>query len=362
MLKGNKGEWSEVYTLFKVLSDGNLYSGDGDLNKVKNLFFPIISVLRKESNGSFKFSIKDNLVLIDRDGEEIKILVKEFARLSKLLLRKIEEAPRGAGAFEIPMVEEFLESYGSNSLKAKSSSKSDIRIEIHDNRTGYNPKLGFSIKSQLGTASTLLNAGRTTNFIYHIEGLNELSNNQLEIVNGINTRSKIKDRLTWLQNHGFKLVFAHLENSIFQNNLILIDTALPTILSEMILDFYSSDKNKVAQLLDNLNANNPIKYDENSEQPFYAYKIKRLLSDIALGMTPSSTWNGILDATGGYLVVKEDGDVLCYHIYNRNEFESYLLKNTKFETASTSRHGFGSVYNEKGKSYIKLNLQIRFTK
>ena len=130
----------------------------------------------------------------------------------------------------------------------------------------------------------------------------------------------------------------------------------------MILDFYSSDKNKVAHLLDKLNSKNPIKYDDKSEQPFYEYKIKRLLSDVALGMTPSSTWNGIIDATGGYLVVKEDGDVLCYHIYNRNEFETYLLKNTKFETASTSKHGFGSVYNEKGKSYIKLNLQIRFTK
>lgn len=362
MLKGNKGEWSEVYTLFKVLSDGNLYSGDGDLNKVKNLFFPIISVLRKESNGTFKFSLKDNLVLIDRDGEQKMILVKEFARLTNLLLREIEEAPKGAGAFEIPMVEEFLESYGSNSLKAQSSSKSDIKIEIHDHRTGYNPKLGFSIKSQLGTASTLLNAGRTTNFIYQLDGPKQLSDDHLKIVNGINTRSKIKDRITWLQKHGCKLVFSHLENRIFQNNLILIDTALPTILSEMILDFYSSDKNKVAHLLDNLNSNNPIKYDDNSEQPFYEYKIKRLLSDIALGMTPSSTWNGVLDATGGYLVVKEDGDVLCYHIYNRNEFESYLLKNTKFETASTSRHGFGSVYNEKGKSYIKLNLQIRFTK
>ena len=53
---------------------------------------------------------------------------------------------------------------------------------------------------------------------------------------------------------------------------------------------------------------------------------------------------------------------LCYHLFNRNEFENYLVKNTKFETASTSRHQFGSIYKENGKYYLKLNLQIRFIK
>ncbi|ASY41521.1 hypothetical protein CAV20_05555 [Taylorella equigenitalis] len=45
---------------------------------------------------------------------------------------------------------------------------------------------------------------------------------------------------------------------------------------------------------------------------------------------------------------------------NRNDFEDYLLNNTKFETPSTSRHNFGYVYEELGEQRIKLNLQIRF--
>ena len=32
----------------------------------------------------------------------------------------------------------------------------------------FTPTLGFSIKSQLGGVSTLLNAGKTTNFVYEI--------------------------------------------------------------------------------------------------------------------------------------------------------------------------------------------------
>jgi type II restriction enzyme len=90
--------------------------------------------------------------------------------------------------------------------------------------------------------------------------------------------------------------------------------------------------------------------------------MKRFLSDIALGMMPSKVWTGKLDATGGYLIVKGNGDILCYHIYNRNEFEEYLLKNTKLDTASSGRHDFGYIYKENEQLYFKLNLQIRFLK
>ena len=105
-----------------------------------------------------------------------------------------------------------------------------------------------------------------------------------------------------------------------------------------------------------------MKFDTSNEHQFYNYKIKRFLTDVALGMMPSKVWSGQYDATGGYLIVKEDGDILCYHIYNRNEFEDYLINNTKLDTASSSRHGFGEIYEENEELYFKLNLQIRFLK
>ena len=79
-------------------------------------------------------------------------------------------------------------------------------------------------------------------------------------------------------------------------------------------------------------------------------------------MLPGTVWTGKADATGGYIVVKEDGDVLCYHLYNRNEFEDYLLNNTRFERASASRHDFAKVYKINNDYFINLNLQIRFIK
>ena len=38
MLKGNKGEWSEIYTFLKLLSEGKLYGADGELNKKDDIF------------------------------------------------------------------------------------------------------------------------------------------------------------------------------------------------------------------------------------------------------------------------------------------------------------------------------------
>ena len=82
----------------------------------------------------------------------------------------------------------------------------------------------------------------------------------------------------------------------------------------------------------------------------------------ALGMVPSKVWDGFTRAHGGYIVIKNDGEVVCYHLYNREEFLTYLYKNTKFESASTSRHDYGKLYEENGKIFFNLNLQIRFIK
>lgn len=38
-LTGNKGEWSEIYTLLKLLGEGKVYAGDQHMNKIHDLFY-----------------------------------------------------------------------------------------------------------------------------------------------------------------------------------------------------------------------------------------------------------------------------------------------------------------------------------
>jgi HpaII restriction endonuclease len=356
MITGNKGEWSEVYAMFKLLGDENLFTGDADLNKVENLFYPIIKIIRNESGGNYEYEIIGDIVVISGGIEMIRIPVKTFSEQAVKLLSKIKDAE---GVFSLPETEEFMKSINSRTLKAKSSSKTDIRIVIYDQRINQTAELGFSIKSQLGGDSTLLNAGKTTNFIYKILDFKGNSSD-VKRINEIDSRSKIKDRLEELNKLDGKLSFVSLEKPIFQNNLVLIDSLLPNILAEVLKKFFISNLSKLNALTDEISARNPLEYDQQFSHSFYEYKIKRFLTDVALGMMPSKVWGGLYDATGGYLIVKEDGEVLCYHIYNKNQFENYLYNNTKLETASSTRHDFGIVYFEDDSYYFKLNLQIRF--
>lgn len=321
MITGNKGEWSEIYVLLKILADREIYAGDAELNKIEHLIFPVIKVLRDETNGSFQFSYDNDIVIVRNEEEIFRIPIKKFKDQAQLLLSKLKSNTKGT--FSIKETEEFLNSFNSHSIKAKSTVKSDIRIVIHDQRTGTNSELGFSIKSQLGGASTLLNAGKTTNFIYKINNLS-ISDNQISEINEISTRSKIKDRIEKIQNLKGEFIFKKPESSIFENNLVLIDSSLPKIISETVFLFFTSPHTRTSDLVNVISETNPLKYNLENNHPFYSYKIKRFLTDIALGMMPSKVWSGVLDATGGYLIVKSDGEVLCYHIYNRNEFEDWL--------------------------------------
>lgn len=215
------------------------------------------------------------------------------------------------------------------------------------------------IKAKLGSPSTLLNAGETTNFVYEICDIS-LTDEDLTRINGIESRQKLKDRISEIYHMGGSLKFVKTQRPIFQNNLTLIDSMLPCLLAELLILSQETGVSQLKDLVTRLESKNPLGFDSTNDHKYYEYKIKRFLVDVALGLMPGKVWDGIYEATGGYLVVKEDGDILCYHIYNRNDFEDYLLNNTKLDTASTSKHKFGVIYEENGKYFIKLNLQIRF--
>lgn len=358
-LSGNKGEWSEIYVFLRLLEMKKLYAADADLNKKDDIFYNIINIIRKESVGKLEFRInktEDTITVVNTDNNSklLTLPCSEFKSAADNLYHEIINAT--TSAFEVVNAADFLETLNISVLKAKSTDKADIRIKIHDINTGYETIQGFSIKSRLGSPSTLVNAGKTTNFIYEVTG-----NITDEIMNKFNTCSKkFKEKFEVLNRNLCNIEYISMENDTFESNLQLIDGDLPQICAYMLKEYYSSGVNTVKLSLDSISEHNPIGYNLSKGHPFYEYKFKKFLVECALGMLPSKVWDGTADATGGYIIVREDGEVLCYHLFNRNEFETYLINNTKFETASTSRHEFGTMYKDNGKYYIKLNLQIRF--
>lgn len=360
MLSGNRGEWSEAYVFLKLLADGKLYAADAKLDQIKTLFYPIIKIIRHESGRSRQYAMNGHVTIIDGDSKAVlkQVPIAEFKDNSDNLLDLIKKS-KGA-SFKAPTIEQFLKSIDITKLSALNTDKSDIKIVVHDLHTGLEPELGFSIKSMLGKNSTLFNSGNTTNFIYEIVGKN-ISSLDIDEINKIMTAPKIESRIRILQNKGFELVFRGVQSKIFELNLQLIDNGLPNILGTLLLLKYSGESGpNLKDLLIELKKINPLGFDLSHDHPFYEYKLKSFLTDTALGMTPSTMWGGQYSATGGMIIVKESGEVLCYHIYNRSEFQDYLLNNTRLEQASTTRYNFGELYKENGKVFMKLNLQVRF--
>ena len=113
-LSGNKGEWSELYVLLKLLSTGELYAADEKLQKIKDVYYPILKIIRQEDeNKHLEYVIvsEEQGIEIHWNAEIIRsITQKEMAKRAAYLYEKIVEG--GSRAFEIPgsdtIMNEFL--------------------------------------------------------------------------------------------------------------------------------------------------------------------------------------------------------------------------------------------------------------
>ena len=359
--ENNKGEWSEFYVFLKILENRKLFAADKNLEIIDGKVFVFHKIFRDEKDEPVKIydlSKSDTQVVItDEAGRTLKEFdssdLKE--KTLKIFERIRDEKSR---SFTIPEACELMNELLCTKVKASSNKKADLVAIIYDRISKTAPMLGFSIKSMIGGASTLLNPGKTTNFIYEVKGFT----GDMDKVNAIETKAQIRDRVKKIAEQGGVFGFIGVLNEQFSSNMKMIDTALPEFVASMLLDFFSNSRKTVADLVGALAENEKITTKYGLSLTNYEYKIKNFLDAVALGMVPSKLWDGFTKAHGGYIVVKENGDVVCYHLYNRDEFRAYLYENTKFDAASTTRYEYGKLYKKDGKLFFNLNLQIRFLK
>lgn len=352
---GNTGEWSELYALGFLLANGGAYGADKDQNRKDDLFYRVLKIIFAEKVGKQKMTYEINNDAIDISvGANIVASIK--TQKVKGVLHKMFEtlSVKNEGrAFPLEAGSEMMQILQKEVIKASSSDKKDLDLIILDMKTNLpSPEIGFSIKSQLGSPSTLVNASKATNLTYEILDANMEVPKVLPMLHDKN----VKDNIRLLLSQGYKIVFHKVDSDIFQSNLSLIDSNLAQYIGKILLSYYSREASGLADLV---SINFPAEIRE-SKQPIH--KIKEFLSVMALGMMPNTVWNGILTSLGGFLLVKKDGDVLCYYLYNLEDFQEYLLNNTKLDTPSTTRYGIGKIIEEKNRYFIKLNLQVRFRK
>lgn len=335
----------------------NIFVDSFKQGKIQQMLYRVTTIFREDllynpkagnKNVFFQTSTNENLMCIPAT-----IFVPETERLLKQINEGNKQDITG-------YVQQFMDSIHCHTLKSKSSDKTDIRIVLHDCRTKINSEMGYSIKSQLGSNSTLLNASKATNFTFTIKGA-ELSDADISEINNLEPkREKVIKRYNAIREKGGTLVFKNVDNATFRNNLLMLDGCIPKLAANLLLLQLETGKSRLKDLATELNKDNPLGLDTNNNPYSYGYKIKHLLTSTALGMMPATAWNGKFDANGGYIVVKKDGEVLCYHFYDRNIFEDYLYNNAYLERASTTKFEYAKIIKEDdGELSFKLNLQIR---
>ena len=384
MLKGNKGEWSELYVLISLLAEGKLYQSDIDLNKDLDNVYEVVKGYKFESDYALTFDREEEEIHISKIVNETKELIKKlsldnFKELSKKVYDGIVS---GKGrSFRVSSVEDVLSSFEIQKLKEKSSNKADIRLKIYDHRLAKETDLGFSIKSLIGGDSTLFNPGNGTNFIFDVihDGVVDTRKFNEETYKPLSGESKLTYRFKELEKYNAKVKYSGVQSRQLWKNLKMIDGDLPEIMAYALYYRWYSGKSSLKDVANILEEKDPLNFyfGEESEQRLYEYKIMRFLTECAMGMTSETPWLGEYDKFGGVIVAKQDGDVVVFHIYDFNLFRNYLINNTKFEQPSTGEDGdnpgtpkksgkkyyYGWLYEEEGGcKKIKINLQVRFVK
>lgn len=351
----NKGEWTELYSFMKLLNDKKLFLSDKNLNINPSLdHFNVTKVTTLNIDESC-YLLGDDYVLVKNDnkGIEKKIQVSSFLN-NNILSNLVSSIKSGSKTFNIPEFDVIQDKLGISIIKGGTSSqKSDIVLDINNSVISKSDE-GFGIKSYLGNMPTLLNSSSNTNFIFEVE---DFEPSQIDNVNSIDTRTKLKDRIKKIYNLGGCLKFSKIETHSMQYNLSMVDSLIPEIMSAMLLEFYL---NRTSEVKSNLEAIFNNGYHFNTDLPSLEVKLKRLLISILLGFFAGKKWDGNYIANG-IIVVKEDGEQVGFHITDKRSLENYLFENIKFDTPSTTRHRYGSLILENdGKVYFKLNMQLRF--
>ncbi|MCL2755598.1 MAG: HpaII family restriction endonuclease [Firmicutes bacterium] len=367
-MAANRGEWAELYVIFKLLGDGRIYSADENLVANPRSYIDIIKIIREEVKDKLIEYRTGSIVDINIDGRTVaSIPASDFLYNAEKLLQTITTS-KGRSFDVLPVTKEFTKRLLIKSFKAPSrgyyenfGGKNDIIMEIRDHDR-MQIVAGFSIKSKYKNAPTLFNAAKASAFTYELEGIND---EQMAEINSIVTAKGGRDknaRLEYIKAKNLGFNFSHIKHRTFEDNMDNVRGDMQKILKAMLeIHYFKTKKNsKFTEVTEHLISENPLQ--KRNPEIFYTKAIKDLLWASFAGMTASEQWNGLSTVNGGYIVAKDNGEVLAYHTRDMESFRTFLFNQTKFDrpSASESKYDYAQVYKKGDKYFFDLNFQIRF--
>ncbi|MBP5466060.1 MAG: HpaII family restriction endonuclease [Clostridia bacterium] len=370
--KLNKGEWAEFYVMLKLLGEGKLYTADKLLRKNYKSYLDILKIIRQEcENQVLEYIIdeeKSNVTIKPQESDTVFAIIptSDFNVNAKTLFDGIKNekgssvsAPNSVCDFAKVIYVSKPKAPAVKALKKQFGGKNDIFIEVRDGQTAIVSIMGFSIKSKFGQNPTLFNAGSSSQYLYKLTGCNDELMDEFNAIseNGGRGWAKCKE---YLFNHAITMSFDRTQNPVYADNLFLIRESMAKIMAWCIKDrlISGTDNHNVKETVERMAAENPL----NVPNPniYYEKALKDFLIAGFTGMTAGNVWDGKEQVNGGYIVVMDDGDILCYHSNDREAFRDYLYRNTYFEYVSADKYVWSRILKIDGEYYLPLNASIRF--
>lgn len=353
----NKGEWTELLVFIKLLLEQKISLADADLVPNGN-YFDVTKISTHNLDYEYLPLNKADIQVVTKKTQETRNINIESLISPAILHDLITSIKNGNDSINKLGFEVIQNELGFTIVKGgNSSQKADILLDIKIENI-IKKEEGFGIKSYLGNSPTLLNASGTTNFIFEVENLHK---DKIDEINAIDTKTKLKDRLAFIEAHGGKLNYIGPEKDTMDYNLRMVDSNMPQIIGHVLLAFYKKRISSVREIVDYLHEKQEL-YQEirYPDKAFLESKIKKLLVDNLLGFFAGTKWDGSYEANGT-IIMKKTGDLVAFHLIDLESLKSYLYNHIKLDTPSTTRHRFGKLILEKdNKLYFKLNLQLRF--
>lgn len=424
---GNIGEHSELLALARIVLDGFLELGVPNevVHQASRTKIDVFGVSRTPPIGTSFFGPKKRNRVIDEEvrsrdvflssGDDVVVISEPAgtkrrlcsrSELSEATLglqnqlvywssskfkaekRALKKANEAAGirlisrALKSEHSQKILDLLGLQTLRAKSGAKSDLYLTLES--SGRCIPQGFSVKSQMGSRSCLVNHSGATIFRYEIQNTTLTRAGSLEeqfIVNEAASASKPGSVASTkrgpstlipalLREPGVVIRYDSVINDTFRESLEMIDARFPQALAMVILQRFKTGESRIAKLAEDpslkdflIAAGMSPRVAEN----YLAEKLKDLLRKFALGMQADTPWVDRTEVQGGWVLVVDAGKVVGYRFDNLDAFRSYLLNSTMIDTPSTRRVSKGAarvgrVYEQDGKMFVTLSLIVKFTK
>ena len=384
----NIGEISELYSFVYLIGNNVIPVVDGELQPVGDSIEFLRLIRNSESTDktrelfaeydlntnqkTVRISIPDPVTGVMTDYAESKDRIRERCTALRELIEKKRSRQIKRIYDDDPAIVELLNILHASSISAKAADKSDFSAVVTSG-AGAGHHVGFSVKSQMGSNSSLINAsGQNTLVNFRI-----LKNGFPISDDGEKAQLLALDLtptalVTYLLDNGYELEYKNFRGETLEFNLRTIDSCLPAILATMMSERYrmpsaNSCLDEICRFIcsDTVAARNPIILSLGSTAELreiaVSYKIKNFLLAFSAGATPAKVWNGLDRANGGFLVVTKAGQVVCLELFTRNAVSHYLITKTAFETPDRGKHGGSAIEKDTdGDLILTQHLQVRF--